>query len=210
MMPGDPFSSCYISSGIVRFDAQMHFIAEIDKMTHVIRQTLLIDGSRKENDAEHSWHLAVMAQILGEYAKDKPDISRAVKMVTVHDLVEIYAGDTYAYDEEGAKSKLERETKSADRLFGMLPKEQGDEIRSLWEEFDKKETADARYATCMDCLQPFFHNTLTEGRSWLEHKTRRSQVEKRISVIRDNMPALWPWVVSNLDNAVQKGWLIDG
>lgn len=205
----DPFGSYYLPSGMARFDAQMHFIAEIDKMTRILRQTLLIDGSRRENDAEHSWHLAVMAQLLAEYAKDTPDVSRAIKMVTVHDLIEIYAGDTYAYDEEGAKSKEERERKAADRLFGILPADQGAEIRALWEEFDRRETADARYAACIDTLQPFFHNTLTLGHSWMDHATRRSQVEAREAIIRDNMPSLWPWVVQNLDRAVQKGWLID-
>lgn len=206
----DPFSAYYLPSGIGRFDAQMRFIAEIDKMTHIFRQTLLIDGSRRENDAEHSWHLAVMAQLLAEYAKDVPDIARAIKMVTVHDLIEIYAGDTYAYDEEGAKSKEEREKNAADKLFGILPSDQGAEIRSLWEEFDRRETADARYAACLDTLQPFFHNTLTLGHSWMDHKTKKSQVLERQSVIRDNMPSVWPWLVKNIDNAVQKGWLIDG
>lgn len=205
----DPFSAYYLPSGIGRFDAQMRFIAEIDKMTHIFRQTLLIDGSRRENDAEHSWHLAVMAQLLAEYAKDAPDIARAVRMVTVHDLIEIYAGDTYAYDEEGAKSKAEREKKAADKLFGILPSDQGAEIRSLWEEFDRRETADARYAACLDSLQPFFHNTLTLGHSWLDHGARKSQVLGRQSVIRDNMPSLWPWVVRNIDEAVRKGWLLD-
>ncbi len=205
----DPFSAYYLPSGIGRFDAQMRFIAEIDKMTHILRQTLLIDGSRRENDAEHSWHLAVMAQLLAEYAKDAPDISRAVKMVTVHDLIEIYAGDTYAYDEEGAKSKQEREAKAADRLFGILPSDQGSEIRALWEEFDRRETADARYAACLDCLQPFFHNTLTLGHSWLDHGTKKSQVLERQSIIRDNMPSIWPWLVKNVNNAVQQGWLVD-
>ena len=205
----DPFGSYYLPSGMARFDAQMHFIAEIDKMTRILRQTLLIDGSRRENDAEHSWHLAVMAQLLAEYAKDAPDVSRAIKMVTVHDLIEIYAGDTYAYDEEGSKSKQEREKQAADRLFGILPADQGAEIRALWEEFDRRESADARYAACLDTLQPFFHNTLTLGHSWMDHATRRSQVEARDAVIRDNMPSLWPWVVQNLDRAVQKGWLID-
>ena len=128
---------------------------------------------------------------------------------TVHDLIEIYAGDTYAYDEEGAKSKEERERKAADKLFGILPSDQGAEIRALWEEFDRRETADARYAACLDSLQPFFHNTLTQGHSWLDHGTKKSQVLGRQSVIRDNMPSLWPWVVRNIDEAVRKGWLLD-
>ena len=206
----DPFGSYYLPSGLARFDSQMRFIAEVDKMTHVLRQTLLIDGSRRENDAEHSWHLAVMAQLLAEYAKDSPDVSRAVKMVTVHDLIEIYAGDTYAYDEEGAKDKREREERAADRLFGILPSDQGAEFRSLWEEFDGRKTATARYAACLDSLQPFFHNTLTLGRSWQDHKARKSQVLGRQEIIREAMPSLWPWVVQNVENAVRRGWLIDG
>lgn len=205
----NPFASYYLPSGIERFDAQMHFIAEIDKMTHILRQSLLIDGSRRENDAEHSWHIAVMAQVLSEYAVDTPDIGRVVKMLVLHDLIEIYAGDTFAYDSEGGLSKESREKESADKLFGILPKEQGVELRRLWEEFDKRESADARFAACMDCLQPFFHNTLTCGKSWKDHNVKKSDVMNRQDVIRKNMPAIWPWVLANLDRAVKDGVLRD-
>jgi len=156
----------FAASGSDRLDRQLAFIAEIDAMTHVLRRTLHVDGSGRENDAEHSWHLAVMAMLLGEYAEGSPDINRAIKMALVHDLVEIYAGDTFAYDAEGNTTKAQREKESADRLFSHLPDDQGAELRSLWEEFDAEESADARFAACMDRIQPFLHNTLTDGATW--------------------------------------------
>ncbi|MEG1651186.1 MAG: HD domain-containing protein, partial [Oscillospiraceae bacterium] len=120
-----------------RFEKQLRFIVEIDKMKNIFRKTLIIDGTRRENDAEHSWHIAVMAILLSEYCKDKSvDIMRAVKMALVHDLIEIYAGDTFAYDEAGNSTKEERERDAADRLYALLPQEQGAELRALWEEFD--------------------------------------------------------------------------
>lgn len=205
----DPFSAYYLASGNERFDSQMHFIAEIDKMTHILRQTLLIDGSRRENDAEHSWHLAVMAQLLSEYCTDTPDVGRVVKMVVIHDLIEIYAGDTFAYDEKNQITKELREKESADRLFALLPDDQRNAIRSLWEEFDKKATADARFAASLDSLQPFLHNTLTVGHSWKEHNVKKSEVLQRQDIVRATMPAIWPWVLKNIDRAVENGWLRD-
>ena len=151
----------FLESGKVRLDQQLKFPAEIDKMTSVLRRTVLIDQSRRENDAEHSWHIAVMALLFEEYAIEKVNVSRVALMCVVHDLVEIYAGDTFAYDPKGNEDKEEREAKAADKLFGQLPEEQGKMIRDLWEEFDAVETADAKYATCLDRLQPFLHNTLT-------------------------------------------------
>ncbi|MBR3581409.1 MAG: HD domain-containing protein, partial [Lachnospiraceae bacterium] len=161
----------FISSGMDRLDMQLKFTAEIDKMTSVLRRTVLLDKSRRENDAEHSWHIAVMALLFEEYASEPVDIGHAIKMCVVHDLIEIYAGDTFAYDVEGNKSKAEREEKAADRLFALLPEEQGAYIRALWEEFDGMETADSKYAACLDRIQPFFHNTLTEGHTWVESGT---------------------------------------
>ncbi|MEG2234338.1 MAG: HD domain-containing protein, partial [Oscillospiraceae bacterium] len=147
-----------------RFEKQLRFIVEIDKMKNIFRKTLIIDGTRRENDAEHSWHIAVMAILLSEYCKDKSvDIMRAVKMALVHDLIEIYAGDTFAYDEAGNSTKEERERDAADRLYALLPQEQGAELRALWEEFDAEITPDARYAAAMDHLQPFIHNYMTDG-----------------------------------------------
>ncbi len=204
----DPLEN-FLSSGNNRLDMQLKFIAEIDKMTHILRCTLLTDGSRRENDAEHSWHLAVMALILGEYANDTPDVCRALKMVVVHDLIEIYAGDTFAFDVDGNKSKLERESKAADKLFALLPEDQGPVIRSLWEEFDALQTADSRFANCLDRIQPFFHNTLTEGHTWIENNVKKQNVLIRMEPVKSNMPQIWPWVESNIERAVQKGWLID-
>ena len=198
----------FISSGIDRLDMQLMFTAEIDKMTSVLRRTMLLDKSRRENDAEHSWHIAVMALLFEEYASEPVDIGHAIKMCVVHDLIEIYAGDTFAYDVEGNKSKAEREEKAADRLFALLPEEQGAYIRALWEEFDGMETADSKYAACLDRIQPFFHNTLTEGHTWVESGTTdRAAVEKRMSIVKKFMPKVYPWVEKNIDNAVVKGWL---
>ena len=197
----------FIESKNLRLDQQLKFTAEIDKMTGILRRTMLIDGSRCENDAEHSWHIAVMAIIFQEYAVQPVDVSRAVKMCVIHDLIEIYAGDTFAYDPKGNKDKAQREQASADKLFAMLPPEQGQEIRTLWEEFDAMQTPDAKYAACMDRLQPFLHNTLTQGHTWVESGTCRPMVEKRMAVIKEFMPQVYPWVEQNLDNAIQKGWL---
>ena len=197
----------FIESKNIRLDQQLRFTAEIDKMTSILRRTMLIDDSRRENDAEHSWHIAVMALLFTEYAAEPVDIGRAVKMCVVHDLIEINAGDTFAYDAAGNKDKAQREQAAADKLFAMLPKELGDEIRRLWEEFDAMQTPDAKYAACMDRLQPFLHNTLTGGHTWVESGTNRASVEKRMAIIKEFMPTVYKWIEQNLDNAIQKGWL---
>ena len=197
----------FIESKNIRLDQQLRFTAEIDKMTSILRRTMLVDGSRRENDAEHSWHIAVMALIFEEYVTEPVNVSRAVKMCVVHDLIEIYAGDTFAYDVRGNADKAERESAAADKLFAQLPSEQGAEIRSLWEEFDAMQTPDAKYAACMDRLQPFLHNTLTGGHTWVESGTARQSVEKRMAIIKDFMPEVYKWVEKNLDNAVAQGWL---
>ncbi len=197
----------FVSSGNDRLDRQLKFTAEIDQMTAVLRRTMLIDKSRRENDAEHSWHIAVMAMLFEEYAAEPVDIGRVVQMCVVHDLIEIYAGDTFAYDPVGNLDKEERERAAADRLFAMLPPEQGGMIRSLWEEFDAMETADAKYAACMDRLQPFYHNTLTDGHTWAENGTNRAMVEQRMAVIREFMPRVYDWVETNIENGIEKGWL---
>ena len=198
----------YLPSGSEEIDSLLLFSAEIDKMTAVERRTLLIDRSRRENDAEHSWHIAVMALLFEEYVSEPVDIGHVVKMCVVHDLIEIYAGDTFAYDVKGNLDKAEREEKAADKLFAILPEEQGAYIRTLWEEFDAMETADAKYAACLDRIQPFFHNTLTEGHTWVESGTTdRAAVEKRMSVVKEFMPSVYPWVEKNIENAIAKGWL---
>ena len=197
----------FLSSGNQRLDQQLKFSAEIDKMTGIYRRTMLLSEERHENDAEHSWHIAVMGLLFKEYCVEEPDVERAIKMMVVHDLIEIYAGDTFAYDVEGNASKAEREAKAADKLYSQLPAEQGAELRSLWEEFDAMETVDAKYAACLDRLQPLLHNTLTEGHTWQNGKTVRAQVEERAKVIKEFMPEVYEWIRKNLDNSVEKGWL---
>ena len=197
----------FIESKNIRLDQQLKFTAEIDKMTSILRRTMLIDGSRRENDAEHSWHIAIMALLFTEYTVEPVDVSRAVKMCVVHDLIEIYAGDTFAYDVKGNMDKAQREQAAADKLFAMLPSEQGKEIRNLWEEFDAMQTPDAKYAACMDRLQPFLHNTLTNGHTWVEGGTCRPMVEKRMAIIKEFMPQVYPWVEQNIYNAIENGWL---
>jgi putative hydrolase of HD superfamily len=197
----------FLASGNERLDQQLKFSAEIDKMTGIIRRTSLIDKSRRENDAEHSWHIAAMAMLFEEYAKEPVNVSRAVEMCIVHDLIEIYAGDTFAYDVKANEDKADREKKAADKLFSQLPQEQGKMIRSLWEEFDAMETPDAKYAACMDRLQPFMHNSLTDGFTWVESGTNRKVVEKRMAVIKDFMPEVYEWIEANIDRAIAMGWL---
>lgn len=197
----------FLPSGNDRFDMQLKFSAEIDKMTGIIRRTSLIDRSRRENDAEHSWHIAAMAMLFEEYAKEPVNVPRAVEMCVVHDLIEIYAGDTFAYDVKANEDKADREKEAADKLFSQLPKEQGKMIRNLWEEFDAMETPDAKYAACMDRLQPFMHNSLTDGFTWVESGTNRKVVEKRMAVIKDFMPEVYKWIEANIDRAIAMGWL---
>jgi HAD-superfamily hydrolase, subfamily IIB len=197
----------FLSSGNVRMDQQLKFTAEIDKMTGIIRRTSLIDKSRRENDAEHSWHIATMAMLFEEYASEPVNVPRAVEMCVVHDLIEIYAGDTFAYDVAANIGKADREKAAADELFKLLPEEQGAMIRSLWEEFDAMETPDSKYAACMDRLQPFLHNTLTDGFTWVESGTNRAVVEKRMAVIKEFMPEVYKWVEENMNRAIAMGWL---
>ncbi|MEG2938845.1 MAG: HD domain-containing protein [Oscillospiraceae bacterium] len=192
-----------------RFEKQLRFIVEIDKMKNIFRKTLIIDGTRRENDAEHSWHIAVMAILLSEYCKDKSvDVMRAVKMALVHDLIEIYAGDTFAYDEAGNSTKEDRERDAADRLYALLPQEQGAELRALWEEFDAEITPDARYAAAMDHLQPFIHNYMTDGHTWREGKVTAAQVCKRMEIVRTETPELWGFVERVIEEYTKNGCII--
>ncbi len=197
----------FVSSEDDRLDKLLKFTAEIDKMTGVLRRTVLIDKSRRENDAEHSWHIAVMAIMFEEYFTGKADIGRAVQMCVVHDLVEIYAGDTFAFDKKGNEDKEQREAAAADKLFSQLPKEQGDFIRGLWEEFDAMETDDARYAACMDRIQPLLHNTLTDGHTWVLGGATREDIEKREEPVRLYMPKVYEWIERNIENGIKNGWI---
>lgn len=176
---------------MTRLEQQIAFIVEIDKVKNIFRQTLLADGNRKENDAEHSWHIALMAILLQEYAEEEVDVLKVMTMVLIHDLVEIDAGDTYAYDTVGAQSKREREVKAADRIFGILPADQGNYFRALWDEFEAYETADAKYAHLLDNFQPLLLNDASNGISWKEHEVKKSQIYKRNERIEETAPIIW-------------------
>lgn len=191
-----------------RLKKQIQFILEIDKLKNIVRQTLLTDQSRRETDAEHSWHVALMAVLLLEHAEDKDiDLARTVTMLLVHDLVEIDAGDTFCYDESGNADKLARETKAADRIFDLLPEDQAAYFRALWDEFEAGQTTESRFAAAMDRLQPILNNYATEGGTWKEHQIHKNQVLKRIHPIADGSKTLWDYAAGLLDDAVGKGFL---
>lgn len=191
-----------------RLAQQIQFIVEIDKLKQVLRQTLLTDSSRQENSAEHSWHLAMMAILLVEYAPvPEIDLLRVIKMLLVHDLVEIDAGDTFCYDISGNQNKVEREQEAAKRLFGMLPTEQGAELRRLWEEFETSETTEARFATALDRLQPLLHNQETQGGTWRIHGINHKQVLQRMQPVEEAAPTLWPLVEKVIADCIAAGYL---
>lgn len=187
---------------------QIEFAIEIDKMKQIFRVNMLTDASRRENDAEHSWHFAIMAMLLEEYSAEKIDVSRSIKIALVHDLVEVYAGDTYAYDAKGNEDKLERELAAADKLFGLLEPEQAAYFRGLWDEFEAKSTPEARYANAIDRIQPLMLNYLTDGITWKENKVRAPQIYKRMDIIRTAAPGLWCVVEGIIKSSVEKGILL--
>lgn len=194
-----------------RLEKQIKFLLEVDKMKSIFRQTMLLNQSRTENDAEHSWHFALMSMILYEYVDNsKVNLFRVLKMALVHDLIEIYAGDTYAYDTVANLDVKEREEKAADKLFSLLPEDQAKEIRELWEEFDERETYDAKYASAIDALQPFLNNYYTQGKTWQINNAKSSQVYKRQERIKNEIPELWPFVDNLIKDAIEKGYLKEG
>ena len=187
---------------------QLQFLTEVDKMKSVSRQTLLADKSRAETDAEHSWHFALMAMTLFEYVGfDGVDINRVIKMALVHDLIEIYAGDTFAYDVKGNENREERENEAADKLFSLLPSEQKAEYRALWEEFDRMDTPDAMYAAAVDRFQPLLNNYLTDGHTWVKHAVTTDQVYKRMAPIETALPELWEFVEYVIRDSCEKGYI---
>ena len=190
-----------------RLAQQIQFIAEIDRLKSVLRRTQLIDGSRHENSAEHSWHLAVMALLLQEYAASSVDVGRVMRMLLVHDIVEIDAGDTFAFDVAGNLSKAERELVAAERIFGLLPEEQGRELRALWDEFEAMTTPESRYANALDRLEPLLQNLHNTGGTWRQYNINRAAVLRRMAPIQAGMPELWPFVVDAVEAAVQAGYI---
>jgi len=191
-----------------RLAQQVEFIVEIDKLKQVYRRTWLTDKSRQENDAEHSWHLGMMAILLLEHAQQPElDVLRVLKMVLIHDLVEIDAGDTFVYDDAGAVDKAERENAAADRVFGLLPADQAAELRAIWEEFEARQTMEAKYAAALDRFQPMLHNYRTQGKAWQEHGITADQVIARNQHIAEGSPALWDYAQEFVADAVAKGYL---
>jgi putative hydrolase of HD superfamily len=191
-----------------RLKKQIEFIAEVDKSKNIFRRTKIHDGSRRENDAEHAWHLALMAFLLSEYSADSDiDLLKVMKMCIIHDIVEIDAGDTFCYDAAANMDKLEREQKAARRIFGILPEEQGGELKTLWEEFDAMETPEARFAASLDRVQPVLLNYLNKGGTWQEHGISKAQVIDRNKHIEKGAPKLWEFISGLIDDAVSKGYL---
>lgn len=190
-----------------RLKKQINFMLELDKMKNIYRQTYVLHENRKENDAEHSWHLAILAFLLAEYASVPIDVTRVMKMVLVHDVVEIDAGDTYCYDEAGNKTKAEREEKSAQRIFGLLPDDQKEEFYSLWREFEDNQTNDSKFAAVLDKMQPVILNYTKNGISWKEHGVYKEQVEQRCLSSSEASDKLVELIQSIIDDAASKGFL---
>jgi len=194
----------------VHLKKQLQFITEIDKLKRIFRQTKLIGTQEYENDAEHSWHIALMATLLAEHANEKTlDLSKIVSMLLIHDIVEIDAGDTFAYDVTGNLDKLEREEKAASRIYGILSCEEAVYWTSLWREFDEMITPEAQYAASMDRLQPMLLNWMNGGGTWKEHGITRTQITKRNRHIEKGSRVLWEFAKHIIDDAVAKNWIID-
>jgi putative hydrolases of HD superfamily len=190
-----------------RLARQIAFVVEIDKLKSVYRKTLLTDLSRNDNSAEHSWHLAVMTMLLSEYAAERIDATHVMRMVLVHDIVEIDAGDVSAYDTAGNAGKLERERAAANRLFGMLPADQAGEFRALWDEFEERRTPEARFAAAIDRVQPVLNNYHTKGHAWRSMGVKYAAVIERNKHIAAGAPKLWEYLKGIIDDAVAKGYL---
>ncbi len=179
---------------MTRLEKQMQFALEMDKLKYIQRQTYVANASKKENDAEHSWHMALMCLLLSEYANEDVDKLKVMSMVLLHDAVEVDAGDTYAYDEVANATKREREVLAAERIFNMLPEDQAKSFRALWDEFEANESPEAKFAHTLDNIQPIMLNDATDGRSWREHGVKLSQIEKRNQKTAEGSVELWNYV----------------
>ena len=187
--------------------ARLEFIMEMDKMKRIYRQSLLLDRSRTETDAEHSWQLAVMALILADHGPEGTDLLKVISMCLIHDIVEIDAGDTFAYDEKGNQDKAEREMKAADRIYAMLPRAQGEKLKALWMEFDEGKSKEAVFANALDRLQPMLIHAYTDGANWRKHDVAYPQVRERAEAVRQGLPYIWPCLEDLLETARTLGLL---
>jgi putative hydrolase of HD superfamily len=191
-----------------RLVQQIRFIVEADKLKEIFRQTLVTQSRRRENDAEHSWHLALLVIILAEHSNVQPlDVLRVLKMLIIHDLVEIDAGDTFAYDTARMADQHEREARAADRIFGLLPSDQSHELRALWDEFEARQTPEAKFAAAVDRFQPMLLNCLTEGAAWKNHGVTADRVIERNKHIAQGSTALWEYMAQMITQAVSAGHL---
>lgn len=191
-----------------RFKRQIEFVLEVDKLKKILRRTTLLDRSRQENSAEHSWHIALIVLVLSEYTdEDHLDLLQVIKLLLAHDLVEIDAGDTYCYDESGAQDQKVREKKAADRIFNILPGDQAKSFRALWDEYEDRKTPESRFANALDRFQPLLHNYFTEGHTWRQHGIQKKQVLSRMQPVDEGSSFLWDYVATLIDDAVEKGFL---
>lgn len=188
-----------------RLKQQIEFILEVDKIKSIFRQSYIADCSRKENDSEHSWHLALMAILLAEYSNEEIDVKKVIKMVIIHDIVEIDAGDTYAYDDAGNQTKIQREIEAAERIFNILPKDQAEMFRALWDEFEARITPEAKFASALDRMQPLLLNDITGGKAWREHGVNNAQVMKRNIVTKEGSEVLWEYCKELINRNTQNG-----
>lgn len=192
-----------------RLSQQIEFILEVDKLKQILRQSRKITDRKRENDAEHSWHLSLMVLVLAEHANEPDlDILKVLGMVIVHDLVEIDAGDTFVYDEAAMDGKLDRERGAADRIFGLLPEDQANHFRALWDEFEERETPEARFAAALDRLQPVLLNVNTDGHAWKHHGIRHDQVLDRNRRMAEGSETIWEFAKSEIQKAVDRGHLL--
>ncbi len=191
-----------------RLDEQLQFVLEIDKLKHVLRRTLLPMG-RRENSAEHSWHLAMCVLLLAEYADEKIDLARTVLMALVHDIVEVDAGDVYAYDDAAQRHKAERERKAADRLFNMLPPDQARQMREVWDEFEGRQTPESRFANAVDRFQPILLNHASRGESWRQYGITSERILARNRSIEAGSVRLWRYVEMLVEDALKQGYLYE-
>jgi putative hydrolase of HD superfamily len=191
-----------------RLAQQIAFLVEADRLKSVVRRTPLVDGSRQENSAEHSWHLILLVMVMREYGPPGVDWVHVIEMVAVHDLVEIDAGDVFAYDVDGLDEKARREREAADRIFGLLPADQRVRVRALWDEFEAHETAEARFANAVDRLQPLLQNAHSGGGSWCGLSLARRQILRRMAPIESAMPDVWPHVLDVIDRFCQAGVIV--